>query len=289
MLSWPHSRLRPGVHAYLGFRIGAGSALPWRELPGGAVTLLLGLDPRHPLWCRRLDGDTTRTPRASFVSGLATRSSWAVEPADGAHCVTVVMAPWTAFALFGVPMNELADTIADPADLLGDRVHLLTGALAAMPDWEQRFHLLDEVLARWIAEGAVWSRQVAGAHGELVRTIGAGGSTPIDRLAEKSGWRPRQLEYRFKEQIGVSPKAMARILRFRRAALLLAGGSRSAGTAADCGFSDQAHLTREFKAMAGFTPERFRGRARTAPALSPIYAASYAAARQTKTLILPAA
>jgi AraC-like DNA-binding protein len=288
-LSWPHPRLRSEVYAYLGFRAGTGSALPWQEFPGGAVTLLLGLGPRHSLWCRRLDGAATRTPYTSFVSGLSTRSSWVVEPADGAHYVTVIMAPWAAFAILGTAMNELAGKIVDPADLPADRLSRLAGALAALPDWEQRFRLLDEVLGAWITGAGGWSPQVVRAHGALIRTVGAGGTIPIQRLAAGAGWRTRQLEYRFKEQIGVSPKVMARILRFRRAALMLADGLRPVTTSANCGFSDQAHMTREFKAMAGFTPDRFRGKASIAAAMSPVYAASYAAARRTKTLTLPAA
>ncbi|NKZ06493.1 helix-turn-helix domain-containing protein [Actinomadura latina] len=288
-LSWPHPRLRAEVHAYLGFRLGTGSALPWQEIPGGAVTLLIGLDQRHPVWCSGLDDATTRTPYTSFVSGLSTRSSWVVEPADGAHCVAVVMAPWAAFAIFGTAMNELTGKIVDPADLPGDRVRRLAGALAARPDWEQRFRLLDEVLGEWIGGADAWSTRVVRAHGALIRTVGAGGSIPVQRLAAEAGWRPRQLEYRFIEQIGVSPKAMARIVRFRRAALMLADGLRPANTSTNCGFSDQAHLTREFKAMAGFTPNRFRQKAELAAAGSPIYTASYAAARRTKTLMLPAA
>ncbi|MFA1541814.1 helix-turn-helix domain-containing protein [Actinomadura monticuli] len=253
------------------------------------MTLLIGLDRRHPLWCRRLDDATTRTPYSSFVSGLRTRSSWVVEPAGGAHCVAVVMAPWAAFAIFGTAMNELTGEIVAPADLPGDRVGRLADALMARPGWEQRFRLLDEVLGRWVGGTGAWSPQVVRAHDALTRTVGMGGALPVQRLAEEAGWKSRQLEYRFKEQIGVSPKAMARIVRFRRAALMLADGLRPVTTSANCGFSDQAHLTREFKAMAGCTPERFRREAHLAAAVSPVYATSYAAAPRTKTLMLPVA
>lgn len=288
VLSWPHPHLRSGIYAYVGFRMGTGLTRAWQELPGGSVTLLLGLGSEHSLWCHRLDGGTASTSYRSYVCGLTTRSAWIIEPSESAHCIAVVMTPWAAFAIFGVAMNELAGSIIESADLLGERVNRLASALAAVPDWGQRFHLLDEVLEAWIARGDAWSPRVAWAHAELVRSVRAGGAIPIRRLAEGAGWKPRQLEYRFKEQIGVSPKVMARILRFRRAALMLADGRRSVNAAADCGFSDQAHLTREFKAMAGFTPERLREKARIAAATSPIYALSQAAARFTKTLVLPA-
>ena len=53
------------------------------------------------------------------------------------------------------------------------------------------------------------------------------------------------------------PKTVARILRFRRALALVRGGADLAATAQDCGFADQPHLNREFRALAGATPVTF--------------------------------
>lgn len=285
-LTLPHPRLRPGVLAYRGIRMDQGLTQPWQGFPGGAVTLLLGLDAEQQLLRRGLTDRVGGTPLTSYVSGPTTRSSWIVEPSGGAHCVIVVLAPWAAFAIFGVDMYELAGAMVKPEDLLGDRVHQLAAALAALPGWEQRFRLLDDVLSMWLARGGAWSPRVQWAHTEVIRT---GGGIPIAKLAEEAGWSPRQLEYRFQEQIGLSPKALARVVRFRRAALLLMEDLAPALVAGACGFSDQAHLTREFKAITGLTPDRFRVNARTAAATSAAHEVSHAAARHTGTPTLPAA
>jgi len=102
---------------------------------------------------------------------------------------------------------------------------------------------------------------VARAWAVLVRTCGA---IPVPRLAEEVGWSVRHLENRFREQIGLGPKAAARVLRLQRARRLLAAGQGPAETAALCGFYDQAHLSAEFKAMTGCTPREFT-RARRLP------------------------
>jgi transcriptional regulator GlxA family with amidase domain len=68
---------------------------------------------------------------------------------------------------------------------------------------------------------------------------------PVDR---------RNLELRFQRQVGLSPGTVARIARVQRAVGML---SRHAGlprTAAECGYADQPHFTREIRAMAGLTP-----------------------------------
>jgi AraC-like DNA-binding protein len=166
----------------------------------------------------------------------------------------VVLAPWAAFRLFGVPMHQLSETVVDPEEVLGTKIRELTGALTSLPGWEERFVLLDTVLSRWADHGPVCSPQVVWAWRELSRTSG---TLSIARLAAETGWGPRHLENRFREQIGLSPKAAARVLRLRHALRLLVGGQAPNQVATACGFSDQAHFNREFKAMTGSSPGRF--------------------------------
>ncbi|MGH8882996.1 MAG: helix-turn-helix domain-containing protein, partial [Stackebrandtia sp.] len=83
----------------------------------------------------------------------------------------------------------------------------------------------------------------------------AGGNTSIAVLAKRLGVTGRHLGRRFDEQVGLTPKTVARILRYERAVALLRSGSGSvAQVAAVTGYSDQAHLTREVRGFAGVPP-----------------------------------
>ncbi|MFI0453435.1 helix-turn-helix domain-containing protein [Actinomadura sp. 6N118] len=195
---------------------------------------------------------------ASFAAGLSVKAR-VCEHSGSLYGVEVRLAPWAAFTLLGVDMYELADSYIEAGLLLGDRANRLIDGLVALPGWEQRFDLLDDVLAGWIGHGHAWSPRVAWALNELRRRSG---TVSIRELAEGVGWRRRQLEYRFREQIGLSPKQTARLFRFRHAAQLLTSGHTPLQTALMCGFSDQAHLTREFSSIAGLTPARFRAQTR---------------------------
>ncbi len=63
---------------------------------------------------------------------------------------------------------------------------------------------------------------------------------------------------RFREELGVPPKALARILRFERAVGRLRAGDDLAALALDAGYYDQAHFNRDFRAFAGATPTAYR-------------------------------
>lgn len=223
------------------------------EAPIGAVTLLLGF------------GEPVRISRAGREPDtlVSVYCGPTTTPAVGEHSgrlsgIEVLLAPWAAFALFGTPQYELANRTVDPDELPhalgGRRVGELASALAALPSWEARFRLLDEVFVRWSEAGTPCSARVVRAWAELVRT---GGAMPVPSLAEGVGWSVRQLESRFREQIGLGPKAAGRVLRLQRARRMLAAGRGQAETAAVCGFYDQAHLSGEFKAMTGCTPREF--------------------------------
>jgi len=83
----------------------------------------------------------------------------------------------------------------------------------------------------------------------------------------ETGWSSRHLASRFRTEIGLTPKAAARVIRFDRAKQTLIrhvdtgayqdGGYQLADLAADTGYFDQAHLAREFRALAGCPPSQW--------------------------------
>lgn len=82
------------------------------------------------------------------------------------------------------------------------------------------------------------------------------GRVSIERLAASAGVTRRQLERRFNEIVGLSPKRLARIVRLQHALRLLEDADRPAGAhaATMSGYADQAHFVRECRELCGYSP-----------------------------------
>lgn len=93
--------------------------------------------------------------------------------------------------------------------------------------------------------------------------MAAGGRLPVAEIARRVGWSRRHLAERFRAETGLGPKEAARVVRFDRARRVLSDRARGgrlpdlAALAADGGFADQAHLTREWQAFTGLPPTRW--------------------------------
>jgi AraC-like DNA-binding protein len=86
----------------------------------------------------------------------------------------------------------------------------------------------------------------------------SGGAVAVETLAAELGWSRRHFAARFRAEVGMAPKALARLLRFERAVERLRGGEELAMIALGCGYYDQAHFNRDFRAFTGTTPTAYR-------------------------------
>jgi AraC-like DNA-binding protein len=128
-----------------------------------------------------------------------------------------------------------------------------------------------EVVDAFLAEQAPAEVQPCEAVSDLVEKVAADPALlRVEDLADRAGCSPRQLQRRFAEHVGVSPKWVIRRYRLYEAAERVARGTdvRWADLAADLGFSDQAHLTRELTEALGMPPERYAAYCREAMARS---------------------
>lgn len=91
--------------------------------------------------------------------------------------------------------------------------------------------------------------------GESIKALLHVPSMTVSSLADIACLSKRHYERIFDEAVGMNPKEYSRVVRFQKALWLMQNGEQDfAGIAAECGFSDQSHFIRDFKAMSGHTP-----------------------------------
>jgi hypothetical protein len=185
-------------------------------LPRGYAAFTEATAPRHlvipasasvPLVVKLLDSPY-RPPQS--VTG-ASRAYSVVEGECARSYLELWLTPLGAYALLGLPMQELTGRTLDLRDLLGGAGRRLGERLRDAPSSRRRFALLDRFLLRRLERGPRPSPEVGWAWRRLVAT---GGAVPIGQLAREVGWSHKHFIHRFRQHVGLSPKTAARLVRF---------------------------------------------------------------------------
>jgi AraC-like DNA-binding protein len=243
----PAERLRPLVASYIDFDMAGWPAGRHRGLPNGSLSLVISLS--APLVVR--DAGGAAISAAATVAGL--RSS----PVDIIHDgtqrgVQLELTPHGARALLGLPAAALAQGVWPLDDVVGRRAGELIDTLAAAPGPAEWVQVLDSVLARWAVDDGC----PAAVDATWRLLTGSAGSASVTSIAGQVGLGRRQLSQLVRAELGLTPKTVARVLRFGRACGYLRSGRTTslAETAVMCGYYDQAHLTNDWRRLSGCTP-----------------------------------
>jgi AraC-like DNA-binding protein len=183
--------------------------------------------------------------RGAFIAGPDTAPAPTQLPA-GTVLVGVRFWPGAGGPALGVPLAELRDQRVEVADCLPG----LAGQLPADLTPERAFNAMASACHQFVAAGPP-DRMVRHATKLL-----ADGQTTVAGLCGTLALSERQLRRRFDDAVGYGPKTMQRVLRFRKvlAQLAVTPDADLATLAAQSGYSDQAHLTRETSRLAGMPP-----------------------------------
>jgi AraC-like DNA-binding protein len=256
----PQARLRPFIKTlWVADGHGAGDARREHVLPTGDMHLVFRLSGPALRTFSSADDEQGSLWRGPVVGGVRDRF-YIKQCGAPVYTVGVQLRPAAAPALFGVSAAELAgrhtllaDVWQGQADSLLQQLHEADGPLAQLA-------LLEAALAARLPA-------VHGLHPAVARLLaGAAGDLHerrIDQLVQESRYSHRGFLTLFRAATGYSPKRYARLMRFQALLAALRGGQelRLADLAQAAGYSDQAHMQREFRAFSGLTPLQYRRQA----------------------------
>jgi AraC-like DNA-binding protein len=239
----PHPALDGLVGSYADFAERASGPRETAEAPGRGIVVIVDLDRGWSVEGERF---------GSFAGGLYARP---VRVRHEGSCAGVQfdLEPPALRRLTGIPAGELSERTIGLEDLFGAAAGRLAEELYEAGTPAARFAILDRRLHRALDRAAPHPRPDVERAWSLLRA--SGGRIGVERLADELGCSRRHLARRFAEDVGVSPKRAARLIRFEGARRRL-GTAPLARLAAEHGFSDQAHLAREFRELGGLSPSQ---------------------------------
>jgi methylphosphotriester-DNA--protein-cysteine methyltransferase len=250
----PHPALRPFIRTYWSLCGGTRDALPQPIFPDGTTELVVHRE--RPFIRYMAAGPSERQASTLFVGPM--RSPVVLLPDSSAEVAAVRFRPNGAFALLGVPQHRLQDAITDVAALQIPWLRETVRASQEAASVEAAIAQLEAGLLARVDGGQ--ARTDGRIDAVLAAIDSASGTCRIDGLTGVADTGRRHLERLFREQVGLTPKAYARVVRFTAAAVRVMEdpSSRLADVSSDAGYFDQSHMIRDFLSFAGHTPEEFR-------------------------------
>jgi AraC-like DNA-binding protein len=258
------ARLLPdAVVSTVGYRITSPAPVIHRGLPSPALTVVLSLD--DPIVTGLSPAHATGPDayrNQIILGGLHTSPAYIAQPAVQSG-IQLAVRPLEARALFGLPAGELRDLTTEGADVLGKSATQLREQICEMNTWPERFAVLARYLRGRYADAA-HRKQPRPEVLEAWRWIAwHRGTGSMAGLAQHVLLSQRQLTTVFRAEVGLTPKAVSRLMRFENARQRLAQTVRSStpsditAVAHACGYFDHSHLVRDFQQYVGTSPTQW--------------------------------
>lgn len=254
-VSLPAPALRSWITRYAGFRASGFPPGLHFGLPSTDIDLIISLSP--PIDVVKMPNAAQRPQTfTALVNGLQ-HAPAVIRQGSEVFGLHVFIKPLGVRPILGVTSTDLSSLVVNLSDIWGSRAGDLVEMLTAARTWPERFAILDRAFVSKLTPTSL--------HPEIAwawqRLAASHGSVPVQRLADETGYSRRHFTDRFRNLIGVAPKSAARVFRFKRACRMIADRRPSlAHVAIACGYYDQAHLTREWNALAGCSPREWIAR-----------------------------
>jgi len=169
--------------------------------------------------------------------------------------ISVVFRPAGARAFFNLPMNKVNDLRVTANDLGDKELAELESSLTSTENDRACILMIEHFLLKRLRNLTEYNLKRIETAISLINS----GQTDVASLADAACLSTKQFKRIFSEHIGANPKEFSRTIRFQRALHILETRPQISLTvlAYECGYYDQSHLIKEFKALSGYTPTEY--------------------------------
>lgn len=201
------------------------------------------------------------------------QESFLADFAPGTKILGVRFHPGRAPGLLKTPAFALLNLSAPLREVCGQSALAQFARVLDQPSLPAKRASLEAVMSAWLSGCDAADRPVRGA----VHWLACHPAGRIDQLCQAMGISPRQLHRRFLAAVGYGPKMFQSILRFQRVLHLASrfpAASGLAHVAAEAGYADQSHMTREVRRFSRKSPTALLGSARCTLGMSEFFCAT---------------
>ena len=225
---------------------------PQKILPDGCIELIFHFKSLNRRFIS--DDESIAEPR-SFFSGQIKRSIM-IQSTGAVGVFGVRFRPAGSYPFLRLPIAELTEKVIDLTEIWGREGRELNFRILESTTNQERIRHAESFLLNRLDQKIAEDVIVRQALAEIIR---AKGQTSMDFLMRNIGISSRQLERKFDQLVGLTPKTFSRIIRFQNVFDLLSKNHFGALTTLglQCGFYDQAHFIHEFKTFTGQTPTAY--------------------------------
>jgi len=230
----PNARLAPFVELFWYWRDDFPQNLKERVLPGAGVEFVIRL-----------------TRNLTTISGPHSQY-FVLDKSEQDELLGAHFRPGGAFALFGIPLSDMANVHLSLEDICGRESELLRERILHFPSVESRFAAMEAWLtARLDAQPVL--------HPAVKYALTNAGGMSVGELAENVNLSTRRLTQLFTREVGLTPKLFARIERFQQVVRQIAAAKEInwLEIALRCGYYDQAHFNHDFQEFSGINPTTY--------------------------------
>jgi AraC-like DNA-binding protein len=233
-----------------------------REVQPGTSTFVLPVPARSanlldfefggPIEIHSSGTNLTRTAEGVALVGLQTSQRHKLFIRGNVESFVIFFQPAAIHQLFKLPPGEIIDRDHAAGLVLGKAISALHEKLGNACSFEERVQIANQFISSYSLRATPPDRIELLAN-EITRNHGA---CRMDGLAHQAGLSIRNFQRMFRQQIGLSPKLYARIVRFESALKIkvLSPGRSWTTVAHELGYHDQMHMIHEFEQLSGETP-----------------------------------
>jgi AraC-like DNA-binding protein len=178
-----------------------------------------------------------------------------VEKDIATETIGIEFSPKGAYRFFKFTLNDVQNRIYSISDVLGNTGRQLVEQMSNTVSVQQKISLLQRFLLRQLSlinEDLIFEYCIE-------KITSSKGKITIKELERKTGYSGRWLNMKFNEKIGVSPKNLSSIIRFKEYYQAIINSTERSFTRNDLYdfYYDQSHFIKDFKRFTGLPPGRF--------------------------------